>query len=177
MLIPLAVLALGALVLGFAFEHEFIGRHNVEFWNGALIVPEAHHAVVSDLVAWSPTIAGVLGFALSWYFYVRSPETPKQLAQEHQVLYQFLLNKWYFDEIYDFLLVNPAKRLGRFLWKYGDGKVIDGLGPDGFASTVLATTRRVVMLQSGYVYHYAFVMLIGIACFLTFFELVPGVPK
>ena len=78
-------------------------------------------------------------------------------------LYLFLCNKWYFDELYDFLFVRPAKRLGRFLWKTGDGAVIDGLGPDGVAARVIDITSRVVRLQTGYIYHYAFAMLIGVA--------------
>jgi NADH-quinone oxidoreductase subunit L len=99
--------------------------------------------------------------------YIRRPEVPKRLAAEQEVLYRFLLNKWYFDEIYDFLFVRPAKWLGRTLWKRGDGTVIDGFGPDGVAKRVLDVTRSVVRLQSGYLYHYAFAMLIGIALLIT----------
>ncbi|HET6599807.1 MAG TPA: NADH-quinone oxidoreductase subunit L, partial [Burkholderiaceae bacterium] len=82
-------------------------------------------------------------------------------------VYTFLLNKWYFDELYDWLFVRPALRLGRLLWKRGDGTVIDGLGPDGVASRVLWTTGRIVRLQTGYVYHYAFAMLIGVTVIIT----------
>ena len=91
----------------------------------------------------------------------------KQLAAQHDGLYKFLLNKWYFDEIYDFLLVNPAKRLGYFLWKRGDGWLIDGFGPDGVSARVLDVTQRVVRLQTGYLYHYAFAMLIGVAALIA----------
>ncbi|TIV89923.1 MAG: NADH-quinone oxidoreductase subunit L, partial [Mesorhizobium sp.] len=92
-------------------------------------------------------------------FYIRSPELPRSVAANHRLLYGFLLNKWYFDELYDFLFVRPAKRLGRFLWKTGDGAVIDGLGPDGISARVVDVTNRVVKLQTGYLYHYAFAML------------------
>ena len=85
------------------------------------------------------------------------------------LLYTFLYNKWYFDELYDFLFVRPAKRLGRFLWKVGDGMIIDGLGPDGISKRVLDVTRGAVRLQSGYVYHYAFAMLVGVAALVTWF--------
>ena len=94
---------------------------------------------------------------------------PKALAESNPALYQFLLNKWYFDEIYDFLFVRPAKWLGRFFWKKGDGWLIDGFGPDGVSARVIDVTRRVVLLQSGYLYHYAFVMLIGVAALITWF--------
>ena len=90
-----------------------------------------------------------------------------RLAEEHQVLYRFLLNKWYFDEIYDALLVRPAMALGRFLWKKGDGWLIDGFGPDGVSARVIDVTRNVVRLQTGYLYHYAFAMLLGVALIVT----------
>ena len=109
----------------------------------------------------------VLGFVIAWLMYIRSPETPKALAKSQPALYAFLLNKWYFDEIYDFLFVKPAKGLGRFLWKKGDGWLIDGFGPDGVSARVLDVTRNVVRLQTGYVYHYAFAMLIGIAALIS----------
>ena len=90
-----------------------------------------------------------------------------RLAEEQQVLYRFLLNKWYFDEIYDALLVRPAMALGRFLWKKGDGWLIDGFGPDGVSARVIDVTRNVVRLQTGYLYHYAFAMLLGVALLVT----------
>jgi NADH-quinone oxidoreductase subunit L len=110
-----------------------------------------------------------LGFVVSWYFYIREPSIPVELARQHGVLYRFLLNKWYFDEIYDFLFVRPAKWLGYTLWKRGDGWLIDGFGPDGVSARVLDVTRNVVRLQSGYLYHYAFAMLIGAAMLITYF--------
>ena len=94
------------------------------------------------------------------------------MARDQKLLYEFLLNKWYFDEIYDFLIVRPLLRLGRLLWKGGDGFVIDGFGPDGVSARVLDVTRNVVRLQSGYLYHYAFAMLIGVAAFITWFMFV-----
>ncbi|TCD14450.1 NADH-quinone oxidoreductase subunit L [Oricola cellulosilytica] len=179
MLVPLYILAAGALLAGVLFygaftghaEGEHAGWYN-EFWRTALfagpdnrILEEFHD--VPLLVKWSPFIAMAIGLVTAWYFYIRSPQTPRNLAAQHEGLYKFLLNKWYFDELYDFLFVRPAMRLGRFLWKRGDGWLIDGFGPDGVASRVLQTTGRVVKLQSGYLYHYAFAMLIGVAALVT----------
>jgi len=176
MLVPLFILAAGALFAGVLFEGYFVGHEYNEFWKGALftlpeneILENFHH--VPLWVKMSPFVAMLLGFALAYLFYIRSPETPKRLAAQHQGLYQFLLNKWYFDELYDAVLVRPAMRLGRFLWKQGDGTVIDGLGPDGIAARVADVTRGVVRLQTGYLYHYAFVMLIGIAALVTWMML------
>jgi NADH-quinone oxidoreductase subunit L len=126
-----------------------------------------HH--VPFVVAWLPTVMMVIGFSAAYYFYIRRPDVPVALAAQHDVLYRFLLNKWYFDEIYDFLFVRPAIRLGRLLWKGGDGYVIDGFGPDGISARVLDVTRGAVRLQTGYLYHYAFAMLIGVAALITWF--------
>jgi NADH-quinone oxidoreductase subunit L len=117
----------------------------------------------------------VVGFLVSLMFYIRRPYLPVELAGQHQMLYQFLLNKWYFDELYDIVFVRPTLWLARVLWIYGDGRIIDGLGPDGVSKRVLDVTRNVMRLQTGYVYHYAFAMLIGVAAFITWFMLWTGV--
>ncbi len=176
MLVPLFILAAGALLVGVLFEGYFFGHEYAEFWKGSLftgadnkILEEFHH--VPFLVKWSAFIVMAIGFALAWYMYIRSPETPKALAAQHSGLYNFLLNKWYFDEIYDFLFVRPVMWIGRFLWKEGDGRVIDGLGPDGVSARVVGLTDKVVKLQTGYLYHYAFAMLIGVAALVTWMML------
>src|SRR5438045_8459214 len=97
------------------------------------------------------------------------PELPAQLAARRGLVYLFLYNKWYFDELYDVLFVRPSLWLGRVLWKVGDGRIIDGLGPDGIAARVLDATRGAIRLQSGYVYHYAFAMLMGVAALVPWF--------
>jgi NADH-quinone oxidoreductase subunit L len=117
----------------------------------------------------APTLMMIGGFLVAYWFYVYDPEAPVRLAKRHEPLYRFLLNKWYFDELYDFLFVRPALRAGRFLWKRGDGWFIDGFGPDGVSARVIDVTRNVVRLQTGYLYHYAFVMLIGVAALITWF--------
>jgi NADH-quinone oxidoreductase subunit L len=175
MTMPLAILAVGALVLGFGFKGAFLYEEGIKaFFRNSLfsqdgwkIVGEMHH--LPKWVPWLPTVMMAGGFAVAYWFYIANPAIPPALAKQNDVLYRFLLNKWYFDEIYDFLFVRPAKWLGRFLWKQGDGFVIDGFGPNGISARVLDVTRNVVRLQTGYLYHYAFVMLIGVAAFITWF--------
>lgn len=176
MLIPLYLLAVGAIFAGFISHDYFYGHHYVEFWQGALftgpenkLLEEFHH--VPLWVKWSPFVAMAVGFFTAWVMYIRRPDLPRYFAEQHRGLYQFLLNKWYFDELYDFLFVRPALWLGRLLWKGGDGVVIDGLGPNGVAARVLDVTNRVVRLQTGYLYHYAFAMLLGIAALVTWMML------
>ena len=173
-LIPLGVLAAGSILAGFPFKELFAGhgvegffREALKFADGNKILEEMHH--VPATVAWLPTLMMVLGFAVAWLFYIQKPYLPVELARQHDVLYRFLLNKWYFDEIYDVIFVRPAKWLGRALWKGGDGWLIDGFGPDGVSARVLDVTRNVVRLQTGYLYHYAFAMLIGAAALITWF--------
>ena len=176
MLVPLFILAAGALAAGFLFHDWFIGEHYAEFWKASLFTLDDNHILhefheVPFWVKLAPFVAMVVGFLVAYRFYIASPESPRQLAARHPALYQFLLNKWYFDELYDFLFVRPAMRLGRFLWKRGDGWFIDGLGPDGVSARVIDVTRNVVRLQTGYLYHYAFAMLIGVAAFVTWMML------
>jgi len=116
----------------------------------------------------------LIGWGVAYFFYIRSPQVPVRLAADHPILYRFLLNKWYFDEIYDFLFVRPTLWLGRLLWRGGDGWLIDGFGPDGVSARVVDVTRNVIRLQTGYLYHYAFAMLIGAALFITWFSFAGG---
>jgi NADH-quinone oxidoreductase subunit L len=172
--LPLVLLALGSLLAGGLFAHLFIGGGQGEFWRGSLVTHtrEGHQAPL--WVALAPTVAMAAGFAVAWYFYITNPLVPFGLAKRFRGVYLFLLNAWYFDALYDALFVRPAKRLGRFLWKTGDGAIIDGLGPDGVAARVIDITNRVVKLQSGYIYHYAFVMLVGVAIIITYFIFASG---
>jgi NADH-quinone oxidoreductase subunit L len=174
MLIPLIFLAVGSILSGFPFKELFAGHHVAEFFRGSLtfaqgntVLDDMHHVPLA--VALAPTVAMAIGLAVAWQFYIRRPDMPVALAEQHDVLYRFLLNKWYFDEIYDFLFTRPTLWLGRVLWRFGDGWLIDGFGPDGVSARVLDVTRNVVRLQTGYLYHYAFAMLIGVAAFITWF--------
>jgi NADH-quinone oxidoreductase subunit L len=174
MLIPLGFLAVGAIFAGYPFKELFVGHGVAEFFRDSLkfgpnnhILEDMHH--IPYLASIAPTVMMAVGFVIAWEFYIRRPELPVELARQQEPLYKFLLNKWYFDELYDFLVVRPTLWLGRMLWKYGDGWMIDGLGPDGVSARVLDVTRGVVRLQTGYLYHYAFAMLIGVAALITWF--------
>ncbi|MGA0565403.1 NADH-quinone oxidoreductase subunit L [Ancylobacter sp. VNQ12] len=174
MLIPLGVLSLGALFAGVILYPYFVGHDVESFFREAIfmgpdnkILEEIHH--IPAWAKWSPTVMMVLGFIVAYWMYVSSPAVPKALAKRNDLLYRFLLNKWYFDELYDFLFVRPTKWIGNFLWKQGDIRVIDGYGPNGVSARVIDVTNRVVRLQTGYLYHYAFVMLVGVAALITWF--------
>ncbi len=180
MMIPLAVLAVGAALSGMAFYGDFFGHNVEEFFGPAVYINhETNHVIhdaheVSNLVKVSPFIAMLSGFLMAYWFYIVNPERPKQLAARNPGLYQFLLNKWYFDEIYDFLFVRPALKFGRFLWKKLDGSVIDGT-INGIAMGIIPFfTRASNKLQSGYLFHYAFVMIIGLVAIITWFAITGG---
>jgi NADH-quinone oxidoreductase subunit L len=115
----------------------------------------------------SPLVVGIAGIALAWLFYIRQPDLPAKTASTFAPIYRFFYNKWYFDELYDFLFVRPAKKLGHVLWKKGDNALIDGLGPDGVAEGSRGIARFAGRLQSGYIFHYAFVMLIGVVVLVS----------
>jgi len=184
MLIPLGVLALGSAFAGLAFSNWFIGHDYKEFWIASLFEAETNHVMhaMHDVPAWvalAPTLAMIAGFAIAWLYYVAVPWLPEATAKAMRPLYLFLLNKWYFDELYDVLFVRPTLWLGRVLWKSGDGGAIDGT-IHAAARGVMWTTGRAVRLQTGYIYHYAFAMLVGVALILTWFSyamLVGGAPK
>jgi NADH-quinone oxidoreductase subunit L len=172
MTVPLMLLAAGAIFAGM-LGLPLVTEHG-EFWAGSIFVherhnpiEEAHHAPF--LIVILPLIMSALGIALAWLMYIRQPDLPSRLAEQAGGLYRFLYNKWYFDELYDTLFVRPAKKLGHGLWQGGDVFVIDGFGPDGVAARVLDVTRQTVRLQTGFVYHYAFAMLIGVAALVTWY--------
>ncbi len=180
MLVPLAVLAAGSFLAGFPLREVFTGHGVGEFFRESLkmggsnhILDEMHH--IPAIIPYLPTVMMIGGFFVAWLFYIRRPYIPIELAHQHPSLYRFLLNKWYFDELYDFIFVRPAKWLGRFLWKKGDGWLIDGFGPDGVSARVLDITRNAVKIQTGYLYHYAFAMLIGAAGLISWFMFRGGV--
>jgi len=174
MLIPLGFLALGSVLAGLPFKEIFAGNGVEGFFRESLTFAKSNHVLenmhsVPLHIVLLPTVMMALGFVVAWQFYIRKPHIPVELARQHDFLYRFLLNKWYFDELYEIIFVRPAKWLGRSLWKGGDGWLIDGFGPDGVSARVLDVTRNVVRLQTGYLYHYAFAMLIGAAAFITYF--------
>jgi NADH-quinone oxidoreductase subunit L len=180
MLVPLFILAIGAVLAGL-FGMFFIGKSMEVFWASnvkdqmpAIVTLASHNALEAreHIPAWvslSPFIATLAGLATATYFYLMRPDLPAKIAAARGPIYLLLKNKWYFDEIYDFLLVKPTMRLARILWKQGDAGIIDRFGPDGISARVLDGTKVLVKLQTGYLYHYAFLMLIGIAAAVTFF--------
>ena len=172
MLIAIGVLAVGCFAAGYPFNGLFAGNGVEEFFRESV---KMNPHVIEDMeqipeyIRLLPLIAMAIGLVTSVVFYLQRPYLPEDLAAQQPLLYQFLLNKWYFDELYDLIFVRPAKWIGYTLWKKGDGWLIDGFGPDGVSARVLDVTRNVVKIQTGYLYHYAFAMLIGVAGLITWF--------
>ncbi len=172
MLIPIGVLAVGSIASGLPFKELFAGNGVEEFFRESV---KMNPHIIEDMeqIPWTikalPLVAMGIGAFVSYIFYYARPYIPEDLAAQQPMLYQFLLNKWYFDELYDLIFVRPAKWIGYQLWKKGDGYIIDGFGPDGVSARVLDVTRNVVKIQTGYLYHYAFAMLIGVAGLITWF--------
>ncbi|HEX7872139.1 MAG TPA: NADH-quinone oxidoreductase subunit L [Sphingobium sp.] len=170
MLVPLIVLTIGAVFGGFVFHHAFVGaEEGAEFWRGSLFFDEhlmhASHEVPT-WVKWTPFAVMVTGLVLAWLSYIKHTDWPARFTAQWSVLYDFLLNKWYFDELYNHLFVKPAFILGRLFWN-GDKNVIDRFGPNGLAALVVQGGKVTRRLQSGYLYSYALVMLIGLAAATT----------
>jgi NADH-quinone oxidoreductase subunit L len=172
MRLPLILLSIGAIAAGFAFTSKFIGEGQREFWRGAIFTAPNNHVLGEHamplLVAQAPLIFSVLGLLVAAYVYLLHEGLGARLAARRGPLYLFFYNKWYFDELYDFVFVRGAKFLGDLFWKGGDQKIIDGLGPDGVSAVSYALGREGSRLQTGYVYHYAFVMLLGVAGLLSY---------
>jgi NADH-quinone oxidoreductase subunit L len=174
MLWPLYVLAFGSAFAGLAFAPLLVGESWPEFWGESIVVRPEHTALLDAhlvplWVRLAPIGAAAVGIALAWQLYIRRRDLPDALMRRNWPLYRLLLDKWYFDELYDLLFVRPARWLGRLLWLGGDGRIIDGFGPDRLAAAVVDLARRASSLQTGYIYHYAFVMLIGLALLVTFY--------
>jgi NADH-quinone oxidoreductase subunit L len=173
MLFPLFVLALGSLFSGYWLNYLFVGEETT-FWGDAIFVlPEdeviqaAHH--VSPWIHWSPTFAALFGIGLAYLMYQSAKAWPEKLSQRFKGIYTFLYNKWYFDELYNRLFVNTSFKLGKTLWEEGDQEIIDGLGPNGASLLSVKGGRLLCYLQTGYVYHYAFAMIIGIVLMISYY--------
>jgi NADH-quinone oxidoreductase subunit L len=172
MLLPLLVLAAGATFAGGIWVEKFIGPERADFWRGAIVTAASNHVLDEahtppTWVTLTPLIGTVLGFIAAWWAYILHEGLGARIAAYGGPLWRFLYNKWYFDEIYDFIFVRGARALGDLFWKGGDQKIIDGFGPDGVSAVSYLTGREVGRIQTGYVYHYAFVMLLGVAGLLT----------
>ena len=174
MTLPLVPLALGAIFAGWIGYEMFVGHHYMDFWAGSIFIlpehqamEEAHH--VPSWVKLLPIILAGSGVALAYLCYVIVPDIPARVSSSLSALYRFLFNKWYFDELYDRIFVAPAVSIGRLLWQRGDKGVIDFYGPDGMSALVHRMSRSLVQIQTGYVYHYAFAMVIGVVILVTWY--------
>ncbi|MBK1668284.1 NADH-quinone oxidoreductase subunit L [Rhodovibrio sodomensis] len=173
MLGPLVVLSIGAVLAGWIGYDAFVGDSRLAFW-GQSIVQSDHDVIhaAHNVPLWVkllPLVMAVSGIGLAYLMYMARPELPGRVVGAIKPVWRFVYNKWYFDELYAFLFVRPAGALGTFLWKGGDGAVIDGYGPDGLSALTGRLSRRTSRLQTGYLYHYAFVMLAGVVVFVTWY--------
>jgi NADH-quinone oxidoreductase subunit L len=174
MLIPMMVLAVGAVCAGFIAYEPMVGHHWGNFWRDSIVILPVHPAVEAahDVPLWvklSPLGVGLAGIALAYVMYMFTSGIPEMLTRRFRSLHAFLYNKWYFDELYNAVIVSPAFRIGRGLWKGGDGALIDGVGPDGVAATAVRIARGAARLQTGYIFHYAFAMLIGVLILVSWY--------
>jgi NADH-quinone oxidoreductase subunit L len=162
------------VISGFVAYDLFVGNQMDAFWGAAiLMLPEnnsieaAHH--VPTWVKLLPILVGVVGIAVAWYAYILKPEVPAKFSAAIRPIYLFFFNKWYFDELYDWLFVKRSWQAGLMFWKGGDQSIIDGFGPDGVSATAKEIAAKAGKLQSGYVYHYAFAMLIGVVALVSWY--------
>jgi len=169
MLIPSCLLAIGAILTGIVFKEMFIGHDSTQFWNTSILFLESikyHHPPIWLLVL-TPTLVVII-IPVVYYLFIENDKILKSFVSKNQFLYNFLVNKWYFDELYSFIFVEPLKKIGLFFWRKGDINTIDRYGPDGLSRLVKIISNKSVNFQSGYLYHYAFVMLIGFSILLTY---------
>ena len=169
MLIPLIFLSIGAIFAGFAFKELFIGSGLNYFWQDSIFFLKplsTEHPPLWFLIS-TPTLV-IISIPIAYYLFLKNKNLPEQFVKINKPLYQFLINKWYFDELYDFIFVKPSKKLGLFLWKFFDLKIIDGFGPDGISALIKKFSVKANKFQSGFIYQYAFVMLLGFSALLTF---------
>ena len=176
MLFPLFVLTFFTIFSGAYFVDYFMSYDYQFLWKDSIYLLPSNHVIeaihhVPKWVKYSPLLMMIIGLATSFIFYILFPSIPRYLANTFNPIYKFLLNKWYFDEFYEFLFVSNIKKLGAFLSNIGDKKIIDGFGPDGISSRVLYFAKQIGKLQTGYIYHYAFAMLFGLTVFISYFFL------
>ena len=172
MLIPLFVLALGAIFSGWYFYNDFVGYNWKEFWGNSIFISEKHKAFklahyVPLWVKYLPIFLAILGILCAYLFYVLNPNLPKILSKKFSPIYNLFFNKWYFDELYDYLFVKNFIKFGNYFWKKGDEGTIDRFGPNGISNLVKNISSKSIIIQSGYIYHYAFAMLIGLVVLIT----------
>ena len=180
MLIPLFVLALGAIFSGWYFYNDFVGYNWKEFWGNSIFISEKHKAFklahyVPLWVKYLPIFLAILGILCAYLFYILNPNLPKILSKKLSPIYNLFYNKWYFDELYDYFFVKSFIKFGNFFWKKGDEGTIDRFGPNGISNLVKNISSKSIIIQSGYIYHYAFAMLIGLVVLITWLLLDYGI--
>ena len=169
MLIPLVFLSIGAIFSGYFFKNTFIGHNSNEFWQGSIFfLNEIKHDTIPLWFLLTTPILVLISIPISFYLYILRPKVLEDFKNTNTPLYNFLLNKWYIDEFYDKVFVNPAKKIGSFFWKKGDIGIIDKFGPDGISKLVKIISNKTGRLQTGFIYDYAFVMLLGLSILLTY---------
>ena len=169
-IIPLAILALGSILVGFLFKDFLIGKNFLDFWKNSIFFInkiDDHYVPIWFLIL-TPALA-VSTIPLAFYLYMKNKRILDNFKIKYQLIYNFLLNKWYFDELYEKIFVMPLKKIGSFFWKTGDENIINRYGPDGISKIIKIISNKAVKLQSGYIFDYAFVMLLGFSLLLTFF--------
>src|SRR5210317_1217983 len=169
MLVPLIILSIGAIFAGFLFKDLFISHDTNNFWAQSIFFLEplsTKHPPLWFLLL-TPILV-LMSIPVAYYLFVKNKSIPEEIVKINRPLYEFLVNKWYFDELYDYIIVNPSKKIGLFLWKICDVKIIDGFGPDGISSIIKKLSLKANKFQSGFIYQYAFVMLIGFSALLTY---------
>ena len=174
MLFPLFILSIFTIFSGVYFVDYFMYHDYQYLWQSSIYLSENNHVIesihyVPKWVKYSPLVMMVIGLITAVIFYLLYPKVPKFLSSQFNPVYKFLLNKWYFDEIYEFIFVRNISRIGNFLSNFGDKSIIDGLGPDGISLRVMDIAKQISRIQTGYIYHYAFAMLIGLMLFITYF--------
>jgi len=169
-LFPLIILALCSVSSGFLFKDFLIGNNYENFWRDSLLIIKSFdHSQIPNWLLYITPVLVTLSIPLSYYIYIKNNIYLERIKTNYKPIYNFLLNKWYFDELYDYVFVNPIKKIGLFFWKSGDIKTIDKFGPDGVSKIIKIISKKTVKFQSGYIYDYAFVMLIALSLLLTFF--------
>ena len=172
MLIPLFVLAFGAIFSGWYFYNDFVGYNWKEFWGDSILISEKHKAFklahyVPLWVKYLPIFLAILGILCAYLFYILNPNLPKILSKKFSPIYNLFFNKWYFDELYNYFFVKSFIKFGNFFWKKGDEGTIDRFGPNGISNLVKNISSKSIIIQSGYIYNYAFAMLIGLVVLIT----------
>ena len=168
MILPLIILAIGAVSAGYYFKDLFIGNQSL-YWKNSIFFLE--YLKLENIPIWiilvTPTLV-ILAIPISYYIFIKDKSILEGVKKSNIPLYNFLYNKWYIDEVYNFIFIEPIKKIGNFFWIRGDQKIIDRYGPDGISKLIKFISNKALQFQTGYIYDYAFVMLIGLSALITY---------